>query len=203
MDFKEKEMNLELKEQDSEHNKKKKEEGSPKRKKGCFKRVLSVLVLVVIIGFSFLAGRQSVMTSNAYGTGLNNGKILRKLSMLEAFAGNYYLNKIDAENVENNIYKGFAKGLQDPYVKSQQRLKSLVLGQGHISPKADECMLRFFQQCLAELFCFVFGKVKAKIESFKNMTVSVLLVILYHATFYFARGARKKHTHFNRKIGSV
>ena len=41
MDFKEKEMNLELKEQDSEHNKKKKEEGSPKRKKGCFKRVLS------------------------------------------------------------------------------------------------------------------------------------------------------------------
>lgn len=32
MDFKEKEMNLELKEQDSEHNKKK-EEGSPKRKK--------------------------------------------------------------------------------------------------------------------------------------------------------------------------
>ena len=51
MDFKEKEMNLELKEQDSEHNKKKKEEGSPKRKKGCFKRVLSVLVLVVIIGF--------------------------------------------------------------------------------------------------------------------------------------------------------
>lgn len=47
MDFKEKEMNLELKEQDSEHNKKKKEEGSPKRKKGCFKRVLSVLVLVV------------------------------------------------------------------------------------------------------------------------------------------------------------
>ena len=36
MDFKEKEMNLELKEQDSEHNKKKKEEGSPKRKKGCF-----------------------------------------------------------------------------------------------------------------------------------------------------------------------
>ena len=68
MDFKEKEMNLELKEQDSEHNKKKKEEGSPKRKKGCFKRVLSVLVLVVIIGFSFFAGRQSVMTSNAYGT---------------------------------------------------------------------------------------------------------------------------------------
>ena len=117
LELSEKEMNLELKEQDSEHNKKKKEEGSPKRKKGCFKRVLSVLVLVVIIGFSFLAGRQSVMTSNAYGTGLNNGKILRKLSMLEAFAGNYYLNKIDAENVENNIYKGFAKGLQDPYAE--------------------------------------------------------------------------------------
>lgn len=87
MDFKEKEMNLELKEQDSEHNKKKKEEGSPKRKKGCFKRVLSVLVLVVIIGFSFFAGRQSVMTSNAYGTGLNNGKILLQTKYVRSFCG--------------------------------------------------------------------------------------------------------------------
>ena len=39
MDFKEKEMNLELKEQDSEHNKKKKEEGRfqfPCRKTKCY-----------------------------------------------------------------------------------------------------------------------------------------------------------------------
>ncbi len=38
MDFKEKEMNLELKEQDSEHNKKKKEEGSTKRKKAALNK---------------------------------------------------------------------------------------------------------------------------------------------------------------------
>ena len=55
MDFKEKEMNLELKEQDSEHNKKKKEEGSPKRKKGCFKRVLSVLMEPALIMGRFCA----------------------------------------------------------------------------------------------------------------------------------------------------
>ena len=127
MDFKGKEMDLELesrtslKEQDSEDKEEKKEDmnekGTPKRKRGCFRPILSALVLVIIIGFSFFAGRQSVMTSSGYGTGLNNGSILRKLNLLEAYTGKYYLNKIDADNVEQNIYKGFAKGLQDPYAE--------------------------------------------------------------------------------------
>lgn len=121
MDFKEKEMNLELespsstKTQETEDDKGKK--GSRKRKGGCFKYALRVLALVIIIGFSFLAGRQSIMTSSGYGTGLNNASILQKLSLLEAYTGKYYLNKIDTDNIEQNIYKGFAKGLNDPYAE--------------------------------------------------------------------------------------
>ena len=49
--------------------------------------------------------------------------------------------------------------------------------------------------------CSVSYLVKAKIESFKNMTVLVLLVILYHATFYFARGARKNILILTEKSG--
>lgn len=131
MDLKEKEMNMELeslstaeeKENVAEDSTEKRgqeepeDKGRRRKKGGCFKHIISVLVLVVLIGFSFLAGRQSVMTSSGYGTGLNNGTILRKLSLLEAYTGKYYLNKIDSSNVEENIYKGFAKGLQDPYAE--------------------------------------------------------------------------------------
>ena len=120
MDFKEKEMNLELKKMFQKKNRKNRRRSVQIKnsiKRAAVLNVFKWRFLVVIIGFSFFAGRQSVMTSSGFGTGLNNGKILRKLSMLEAFAGNYYLNKIDAENVENNIYKGFAKGLQDPYAE--------------------------------------------------------------------------------------
>ena len=51
-------------------------------------------------------------------------------------------------------------------------------------------MSRFFQQRLAELLGLVSGKSQARASS--NMTVLVLLVILYRASFWFARGAGKK-----------
>lgn len=88
-----------------------------KRKGGCFRTVITAIVLVCVIGISFMAGRQSVMTSSGFGTGINNGNVLRKLNWLEAYTGKYYLNKIDSDNVEQNIYKGFAKGLNDPYAE--------------------------------------------------------------------------------------
>ena len=88
-----------------------------KRKGGCFKSVTKIFVCLVIICGVFFAGRYSVLTSSGFGTGLNNGNVLRKLSLLEAYTGKYYLNKIDADNVEQNIYKGFAKGLEDPYAE--------------------------------------------------------------------------------------
>ena len=51
-------------------------------------------------------------------------------------------------------------------------------------------MPRFLQQRLAELLGLVSGKSQAHASS--NMTVLVLLVILYRASFWFARGAGKK-----------
>lgn len=88
-----------------------------KRKGGCAKSAVKILACIVIICGVFFAGRYSVLTSSGFGTGLNNGNVLRKLSLLEAYTGKYYLNKIDADNVEQNIYKGFAKGLEDPYAE--------------------------------------------------------------------------------------
>ena len=122
MDVKDKEMNIELESVSEEESKQQTEESSDKkqrhkRKGGCFKTVMLAFAMVIVVGVSFFAGRQSVMTSSGFGTGLNNGTILRKLSLLEAYTGKYYLNKIDADNVEQNIYKGFAKGLQDPYAE--------------------------------------------------------------------------------------
>lgn len=133
MDVKDKEMTIELENVSEEESKEQTEECSDKkqrhkRKGGCFKTVMLAFAMVIVVGVSFLAGRQSVMTSSGFGTGLNNGTILRKLSLLEAYTGKYYLNKIDADNVEQNIYKGFAKGLQDPYAEyyTKEEFKQLT-----------------------------------------------------------------------------
>lgn len=133
MDVKDKEMTIELENVSEEESKEQTEECSDKkqrhkRKGGCFKTVMLAFAMVIVVGVSFFEGRQSVMTSSGFGTGLNNGTILRKLSLLEAYTGKYYLNKIDADNVEQNIYKGFAKGLQDPYAEyyTKEEFKQLT-----------------------------------------------------------------------------
>lgn len=133
MDVKDKEMTIELEDVSEEESKEQTEECSDKkqrhkRKGGCFKTVMLAFAMVIVVGVGFFAGRQSVMTSSGFGTGLNNGTILRKLSLLEAYTGKYYLNKIDADNVEQNIYKGFAKGLQDPYAEyyTKEEFKQLT-----------------------------------------------------------------------------
>lgn len=112
MSFKEKDRDNQLDNEEIADNNR-----TTKRKGGCLKTVAIVLVLAIVLGISFFAGRQSVMTSSGFGTGINNGSVLKKLSFLEAYTGRYYLNKIDADNVEENIYKGFAKGLEDPYAE--------------------------------------------------------------------------------------
>ena len=133
MDVKDKEMTIELENVSEEGATEQAEESSDKkqhhkRKGGCFKTVMLAFAIVIVVVVSFFAGRQSVMTSSGFGTGLNNGTILRKLSLLEAYTGKYYLNKIDADNVEQNIYKGFAKGLQDPYAEyyTKEEFKQLT-----------------------------------------------------------------------------
>lgn len=127
MDLKEKEMNIELESHPVSDNpdtkgeagqtdmEEKNSKGSKKR--GCLKYVARIFVVLIVIGMSFYAGRVSAVPSTGFGTSLNNRKILQKLSLLEAYTGKFYLNKIDSDNVEQNIYKGFAKGLNDPYAE--------------------------------------------------------------------------------------
>lgn len=134
MDLKEKEMNIELEnpletaatentvkedeagEREQKQNDKE-DKGRSRKKKGCVKYIAGVCLLVIIVGFSFFAGRQSVAGSSGYGTGLNNSRIFGKVNLLEALTSKYYLNKIDKDSIEENIYKGYAKGLQDPYAE--------------------------------------------------------------------------------------
>lgn len=130
MDLKEKDMNIELEShpvsdnpetdpnnEQTEQKEKKEKEDRQRKKRGCLKHVARIAVVLIIIGMSFYAGRVSAVPSTGFGTGLNNSKILQKLSLLEAYTGKFYLNKIDSDNVEQNIYKGFAKGLNDPYAE--------------------------------------------------------------------------------------
>lgn len=130
MDLKEKDMNIELEShpvsdnpetdpnnEQTEQKEKKEKEDRQRKKRGCLKHMARIAVVLIVIGMSFYAGRVSAVPSTGFGTGLNNSKILQKLSLLEAYTGKFYLNKIDSDNVEQNIYKGFAKGLNDPYAE--------------------------------------------------------------------------------------
>lgn len=98
-------------------NKKKKSRRRRKKKGGCLKTFLKVFVFVLVLGGVFFLGRESVTFGNGYGTGVDNGKILNKLSLLEMVTGQLYLNDIDTEKLEDSIYKGFAEGLDDPYAE--------------------------------------------------------------------------------------
>lgn len=130
MELKEKDMNIELEShpvsdnpetdpnnEQTEQKEMKEKKGIQRKRSGCFKHVARIVVVLIVIGMSFYAGRVSAVPSTGFGTGLNNSKILQKLSLLEAYTGKFYLNKIDSDNVEQNIYKGFAKGLNDPYAE--------------------------------------------------------------------------------------
>ena len=127
MGLKEKDMNIELESRpvsdnpdtkgEAEQTDTEAKDSKGSKKRGCLKQVARIFVVLIVIGMSFYAGRVSAVPSTGFGTGLNNRKILQKLSFLEAYTGKYYLNKIDSDNVEQNIYKGFAKGLNDPYAE--------------------------------------------------------------------------------------
>ena len=85
MDVKDKEMTIELENVSEEGATEQAEESSDKkqhhkRKGGCFKTVMLAFAKVIVVGVSFFAGRQSVMTSSGFGTGLNKkAKFIRSL----------------------------------------------------------------------------------------------------------------------------
>ena len=49
------------------------------------------------------------------GSGVNNFKVLTKLSVLEAYVDRFFLNETDGDHLEDYIYKGYMAGLDDPY----------------------------------------------------------------------------------------
>ncbi len=85
------------------------------KKKGCLKKIVVAILLLAVISGSFYVGRHSVLSGNGYGTGVNNGSVMRKLSVIEAYVGSLYFNKMDSEDIETGIYRGFISGLNDPY----------------------------------------------------------------------------------------
>ena len=88
----------------------------------------------------------------------------------------------------NRMFLGFVEFIERA-LRNADRLRQLIHG-GFLHPQRDSAMPRFLQQCLAELLSLVIGKSQARASL--NMTVSVYLVILYRASFWFARGVEKK-----------
>lgn len=74
---------------------------------------MAVLLLVVAVG-GFVVG-QIVLLFAGSGSGVNNFRVMTKLSMLEAYVDHFFLNDTDGEHLEDYIYKGYMAGLDDPY----------------------------------------------------------------------------------------
>ena len=92
------------------------------------------------------------------------------------------------QNREEKHFLGFVEFIERA-LRNADRLRQLIHG-GFFHPQRDGAAPRFFQQRLAELLSLVIGKSQSHVPL--NMTTLVLLVILYRASFWFARGAEKK-----------
>ena len=92
------------------------------------------------------------------------------------------------QNREEGHLLGFVEFIERA-LRNADRLRQLLYG-GFLHPQRDSTMSRFLQQRLAELLSLVIGKSQA--HASLNMTILVLLVILYRASFWFARGVEKK-----------
>ena len=107
---------------------------------------------------------------------------------------------VDAlQNSEEQHFLGFIKFIERAFCYSHS-LRQLIHG-GFLHPQRDGTASRFLQQCLAELLSLVIGKSQGCASS--NMTVLVLLVILYRVSFWFARGAGKNMLILTEKLFSL
>lgn len=73
---------------------------------------MSVLLLLVAVA-GFVVGH--VILLFASGNGVNNFKVMTKLTMLEAYVDHFFLDETDGSRLEDYIYKGYIAGLDDPY----------------------------------------------------------------------------------------
>lgn len=108
------------------------EKAEKKKKKigcgGCLGlTVFTVIVLVVGMfaggTITLLSGLTSRLMPHVSAEGgkkqesIDNDKILEKLQVMETLVDNYFLYDVDAEKVEDNIYQGFTRGLNDDYAE--------------------------------------------------------------------------------------
>ncbi|MBS6723304.1 MAG: S41 family peptidase [Clostridiales bacterium] len=75
------------------------------------KKCLRVLAIAVV---GFMIG-ELLLIFGGSGSGVNNFKVLTKLSVLEAYVDRFFLNETDGDHLEDYIYKGYMAGLDDPY----------------------------------------------------------------------------------------
>lgn len=73
---------------------------------------MAVLLLLVAVA-GFVVGH--VILLFASGNGVNNFKVMTKLTMLEAHVDHFFLDETDGSRLEDYIYKGYIAGLDDPY----------------------------------------------------------------------------------------
>ena len=73
---------------------------------------MAVLLLLVAVA-GFVVGH--VILLFASGNGVNNFKVMTKLTMLEAYVDHFFLDETDGSRLEDYIYKGYIAGLDDPY----------------------------------------------------------------------------------------
>lgn len=116
------------------------ETGKKKKKNGClscFGLLVFALILLVIggaAGFAIctasgVASRYLVKESkSAQNNQIDNEAIMDKLESIESLVDNSFLYDVDAEDVEDEIYKGFMKGLKDDYAEyyNPQEYKQLT-----------------------------------------------------------------------------
>ncbi len=86
----------------------------PKKPRRWTSRLKMVVLLLVVAVGGFVVG-QFVLLFAGSGSGVNNFRVMMKLSVLEAYVDRFFLNETDGEQLEDYIYKGYISGLDDPY----------------------------------------------------------------------------------------
>lgn len=78
----------------------------------CLTYIVSQVKPAVSAGVS---GETTAHTDSGETEQIVNDKVMEKLQLLEESIDEYYLKEVDAQQVENCIYKGMVAGLADPY----------------------------------------------------------------------------------------
>ena len=80
------------------------------------KNILCIICVMMVV-LSFSAGC-------SFGNKTATERIEDKADKINDLIKTYYLNDVDEENVEENIYKGILNGLDDPYIIRKRSMTS-------------------------------------------------------------------------------